>query len=74
MATLNITVPDAVVPRIRDAFGHNDLVTGVRIPATVSEVTDALKAYVKGVVLEYETAKQANTTRNNISQEDWTLP
>ena len=44
MATLTITVPDAVVPRIRTAFGHS--VAGVWTDATVVEVQDATKVWI----------------------------
>jgi hypothetical protein len=57
MATLQITVPDAVVPRIRAAFGKlRGLVDGNGDPrdATVAEVEAEVKAYLKGIVLDVE--------------------
>ncbi len=71
MATLTITVADALVPRIRTAFGHNDPVTGVRILATVAEIQDELKALIKGRVLEYETLLVANQKRSDVGSETW---
>lgn len=71
MAQLTFTVPDAVVARIRAAFGHNDPTTGERLPASVAEVQATVKSYVKGVVLEYEVALQAKTARDTVGQEDW---
>lgn len=70
MANITLTVPDAAVPRIRDAFGHPNL-DGTRTPATVAEVQATLQNYIKGCVVEYETAKQAMATRNAIGQENW---
>ena len=80
MATLTITVPDAVVPRIREAFGH--LATPVRtspwIPATVLEVQNAIKTFVKEKVVAYEgtTIKETSNVKfltdiQTIRNESW---
>jgi hypothetical protein len=70
MASLTITVPDALVQRIRAAFGHNDL-QGNRVPATPEEILMVLKSFVKGRVVEYETSLESEVIRNTKSREDW---
>ena len=58
------------VARIRTALGHFDNSTPpVWIDATAQEVMDSLKSYLKGRVIEYETALQANVTRNTVGSE-----
>ena len=54
MAQLTITVPDAVVPRIRTAFGH-DSESGW-VLATVTELQAAIRGYVQSRVRDYEGA------------------
>ena len=57
MATLSITVPDAVVPRIQSAFGKlRGLQDGNGDPrdATAAEVNTEIKGYLKGIVLDVE--------------------
>jgi hypothetical protein len=57
MATLNITVPDAFVPRIRAAFGKlRGLVDANGDPrsATAAELEAEVKAYIKGIVIDVE--------------------
>ena len=71
MASMTITVPDAVVPRLRQAFGRNDPSTGNRIPATVAEIEAAIKSWTKGIVLEYETSVAANIKRDAVGGEIW---
>ena len=71
MATLSITVPDAVVPRIRTAMGHTDPITLQRIDATVQEVQDAIKTFIKAQVINYESGVEAATVRNAVSGEVW---
>lgn len=71
MATLTITVPDTVVPRIRAAFTVVDLVTGNTKQPTVADIQDALKDYLKLKVLEYEARLEAQAKREQISQEAW---
>lgn len=74
MANLTVNIPDSVVPRVREAFGKTDPLSGVRTSATVADVQAALQSYLKGYVLEYETAKQAMQTRTAIGQENWNQP
>lgn len=70
MATLQVVVADDKVPRIRKALGHFDNSTPpVWIDATVIEVQDALKAYLKSRVIEYETTQDAITNRATKSAE-----
>ena len=71
MATLTITVPDTIVPRLRAAFGRENPATGGRIPATNEEIQATLKSWVKGITLEYETAQAANIKRAAVGAEDW---
>jgi hypothetical protein len=70
MATLSITVPDAVVSRIKAAFGSTDPLTGVR-SASSAQVVDAIKSYVKTTVQSYEAREAAKTTDAAIGQEAW---
>jgi len=51
MATLSLTVPDEVVPRIRKAFHPSQ--DGVQM-ATVDEVREALLDYIKRKVIRLE--------------------
>lgn len=57
MATLQVTLPDAVVPRIRAAFGKlrglTD-VSGVPRDATGAEVEQEIRFYLKGIVNDVE--------------------
>jgi hypothetical protein len=69
VAVLTITVPDSVVPRIRTAFGHS--VGGVWTDATVVEVQDATKVWIKQRVIEYESAQVAMQKRSDVSGEVW---
>ena len=64
MATLTITVPDAVVTRIRDAFGHHELPvrTSPWIPATLAEIQTAIKSFIKEKVVAYEGATIRQTS------------
>jgi hypothetical protein len=71
MANLTITVPDTVVPRIRTAFGHLDIPTDTWIDATVTEVQDAIKAFCKSRVIDYETLQVNNVKRAQVSGEVW---
>lgn len=71
MASLTITIPDEVVPRIRAAMGTNDPVTGDRVPATVAEVQTAIKQFVKSQVINYETTLSAMAKRDEVSNETW---
>ena len=71
MATLSITVPDAVVPRIRTAMGHTDPITQVRTDATLQEVQDAIKNFIKAQVINYESGVEAILKRDQVSGEIW---
>ncbi len=66
MATLTITVPDAVVTRIRAAFATPpvppDFVSSP--PATVQQVQDAIKAWIHARVILFE----LGPTRNAANQ------
>ena len=71
MATMTVTVPDVVVSRIRLTFGRDDPATGNRLPATMLEVEKAIKSWLKGTVIEYETAIAANLKRLEVGGETW---
>lgn len=68
MANLSITVPDATVPRIREAFGRRNA-QGVLVPATALELTDAIKAFIRSRVVDHETTLQAETARETLTAE-----
>jgi len=69
MAQLSITVPDAVVSRIRTAMGRS--VNNVWIDATLAEVQAAIKQYIKAQVINYETTQAATVKNTEVSQENW---
>ena len=71
MASLTITVPDAVVSRILTAMGHLDPTTQQWVDATQADVTAAIKQLVKAQVINYETTQQAMATRTSVSKEVW---
>jgi len=72
MATLQVIVADTLVPRIRTAFGHfNNDTPPVWVDATVQEVQDALKAFMRSKVIDYETTQNAIADRATKSQEVW---
>ena len=72
MAQLTITIPDAVVQRIKTAFGRTDPQNPTQwIDATVADVQGTIKAFVKGQVVNYETRIVADETRTQKSQESW---
>ena len=71
MASLTITIPDAVVPRIRTAFGHFEASPPVWVDATVTEVQDAIKNFVHSKVIDYETTQNAIADRAAKSGEVW---
>jgi len=71
MAQLSITVPDAVIPRIRTAMGHRDSLNGPWIDATVVEVQAAIKQFIKAQVINYETTQAAQVKNTEVSQENW---
>lgn len=71
MATISITVPDSVVPRIRTAFGHQEGSPPVWVDATVVEVQDNIKVYVKAQVINHESTIAGMIKRNEVSNEPW---
>ena len=71
--TLSITVTDEQAARAQVAFGRFDNTTSpVWIPATRAEMQDAITSWIKGRVLEYETALAAQAKRTEIGAEIWT--
>ena len=57
MATLPITIPDANVPRVQAAFGHQAPPPGLEwIPATSAEVQAAITNWLRQYVRNYEEA------------------
>jgi len=71
MAQLTITVPDAVVSRIKTAMGHLDSASQQWVDATVSDVQDAIKGFIKAQVINYETTQAAIQQRDTLSKESW---
>ena len=71
MATLILTVPDAVVNRIRIAFGHDDPITGARVLATIAEIQARLKSFVKQTVMLYEGEQDTKAAYTRIGNELW---
>jgi hypothetical protein len=71
MAQFTLTIPDAVVPRIRAAFGHFDIETATWINATLGEVQTRLLAFLKENVIAYETTEQAKIHRQTLTEETW---
>lgn len=72
MATITITVPDAVVPRILTAFGHWDPVNiGTWIPADQVAMKAALKDFAKQQVLSYESGQARIAAAASVSAEVW---
>lgn len=70
MATLQVTIPDAAVPRIQAAFGgevlndpNNPQGGTHHVNATVSDVMTAIKGFIKSKVVDYETTQAAITDR-----------
>lgn len=71
MATLSVTIPDAVVPRIQAAFGHLDPITHLLVLATVADVQAAIKTHLKNRVTDFEASNSAETTRTSVDAEAW---
>lgn len=70
MADFTITVPDAVVPRIRDAFGTKEA-NGTITPATLDQVRAAVKEFMRRRVLEFEASEAALAKRAEVEDEQW---
>lgn len=68
-----VDVVQSKVVRIRLAFGHFDDsgVPPVWVDATAQGVMDQLKSFLKGRVIEYETAVAANVKRGEVGEEIW---
>ena len=64
MATLSITIPDAQLPRVRVAFGHE--VDGSWVNATAPEVQAWILRQVKQRVKDYEGTIAANAARATV--------
>lgn len=68
MATLSITIPDAAVPRIQEAFGHPASPTDKTwVNATNAELRDLVTAYLRARVRQYEEVKAADLARNQVT-------
>lgn len=65
MASMTITVPDAYVPRIREAFGKNGQL------ATVPEIQTEIKEYIRARVINYESRRALDAKRIIIEKEVW---
>lgn len=62
MANLTITVPDAAIARIQAAFGHTDstVAPAVVTLATLAEIREAIKGFVRSKVQNYESNQAAS--------------
>lgn len=71
MAQFSITIPDALVPRIRKAFGHWDSAQGAWVDATAQEVLVNIKAFIKGQVSSYEATVASKNAADSVTNENW---
>lgn len=71
MASFTITVPDAFISRIFEAFGHDSFPIGPRIPATGEEVKLAIRDYIKNVVHNYEHQIALRQLADDVGKEIW---
>lgn len=70
MATINITIPDAQVDRVLNAFGarNTSRLPGQNPrPATPADVRAAIVGYVREVVRDYEASEAIKTAIDTIS-------
>jgi hypothetical protein len=62
MATLSITINDASLSRVQEAFGHASVIPGQPwVNATNSDIRQAIMEYVRSFVRRYEEAKASNS-------------
>ena len=72
MATLEVTIPDTVVPRIRLAVGRANTPVGEPIvPATVTQVEDACKRFLKGLVTAQAGESASKDAQDAVAEESW---
>ena len=64
MAALTITVPDGQVDRIREAFSAS-LPGSAVTPATVEEIKEQIRGYIRNRVLSYENQKAVQLAAAN---------
>lgn len=62
MATLSVTVPDGAVTRIRNAVAA---VNGTPPPASLAQVGDMVRAYLRGLCLQVEAQQKTDTALND---------
>ena len=65
MANITITVLDIYVSRIREAFGKNGTL------ATVAEIQNELKEYIRSRVISYESQKAKDEKHDVVEKETW---
>jgi hypothetical protein len=65
MANFTITLPDAVVPRIRAAFGDG------KQPASVADVQAAIKTFIQRRVVDFEAQQAEDSARRTVGAEQW---
>jgi hypothetical protein len=76
MATLNITIPDPVVVRLRAALtrpgtlGSNGQM-GAPVVPTQADIENLVKEYLRSIIIGYEAGVVADTKRNEITNEGW---
>lgn len=74
--TLTITVTNAQATRAQTAYGHLDTdplspTFNTWVLATAADMQNAIKAWVKSRVVDYETSLTAVVDRNTRSAEIW---
>lgn len=71
MATLSLTIPDNVVPRIRTAFGRFTGEPPIWTAATAAEIEAMLKNYIRSHVENYEARIAAEAKHKEVEGESW---
>ena len=69
MAQLILNLPDTVIPRLNQAFGRK--VNGVLVPASIADVREEIKNFLKSRVIDREVETSNVQRRAELSSEDW---
>lgn len=69
MADLTVSVPDAMVTRIREAFGND--ARGSWQLASLVEVRAAIKTFIRMRVKDYEARQASEIKQQEVEDEDW---
>lgn len=68
MAQIILQIPDALIPRIRRAFGSDSKL------ATLAEIRAIFISQIKQRLLTIESEDAKEQLRNSVEQENWTQP